>query len=159
MPPKGKYTDPELRNEVKEEIHQGDKGGKPGQWSARKVPVLRRAQMMASEYKKRGGGYQTSKEDQDETQQHLNQWTDEKWQTKEGSGTARQNDDTRQRYLPKQAWEQMNDEEKEDTEQKKVEGSKKGQQYVSNTGEAKSARQQATRRSQRLQDQNDSVDE
>lgn len=50
MPPKDKYTDPELRDEVKEEIHQGDKGGAPGQWSARK------AQMMASEYKKRGGG-------------------------------------------------------------------------------------------------------
>ena len=32
-----KYTDPELRNEVKEEIHQSDKGGAPGQWSARKV--------------------------------------------------------------------------------------------------------------------------
>lgn len=50
MPPKDKYTDPKLRDEVKEEIHQGDKGGAPGQWSARK------AQMMASEYKKRGGG-------------------------------------------------------------------------------------------------------
>ena len=50
MPPKDKYTDPELRDEVKEEIHNGDKGGAPGQWSARK------AQMMASEYKKRGGG-------------------------------------------------------------------------------------------------------
>lgn len=50
MPPKEKYTDPELRDEVKEEIHKGDKGGAPGQWSARK------AQMMASEYKKRGGG-------------------------------------------------------------------------------------------------------
>jgi hypothetical protein len=34
---KYKYSDPKLRNEVKEEIHQGDKGGKPGQWSARKV--------------------------------------------------------------------------------------------------------------------------
>jgi hypothetical protein len=50
MPPKDKYTDPELRDEVKEEIHNGDKGGAPGQWSARK------AQMMAAEYKKRGGG-------------------------------------------------------------------------------------------------------
>lgn len=37
MPPKDKYTDPELRDEVKEEIHKGDKGGAPGQWSARKV--------------------------------------------------------------------------------------------------------------------------
>jgi hypothetical protein len=32
-----KYTDPELREQVKEEIQQGDKGGAPGQWSARKV--------------------------------------------------------------------------------------------------------------------------
>lgn len=37
MPSKDKYTDPELRDEVKEEIHQSDKGGAPGQWSARKV--------------------------------------------------------------------------------------------------------------------------
>jgi hypothetical protein len=37
MAPKDKYSDPKLRDEVKEEIHQGDKGGKPGQWSARKV--------------------------------------------------------------------------------------------------------------------------
>lgn len=44
MPPKEKYTDPKLRDEVKEEIHNGDKGGAPGQWSARK------AQMMAAEY-------------------------------------------------------------------------------------------------------------
>jgi len=49
MPPKEKYTDPKLRDEVKEEIHKGDEGGQPGQWSARK------AQMMAAEYKKRGG--------------------------------------------------------------------------------------------------------
>jgi hypothetical protein len=32
-----KYTDPELRSEVKGEIQAGDKGGAPGQWSARKV--------------------------------------------------------------------------------------------------------------------------
>ena len=37
MAPKDKYTDPKLRDEVKEEIHKSDKGGKPGQWSARKV--------------------------------------------------------------------------------------------------------------------------
>ena len=37
MPPKKKYTDPKLRDEVKEEVQQGDKGGAPGQWSARKV--------------------------------------------------------------------------------------------------------------------------
>jgi hypothetical protein len=39
MPAKNdnKYTDPELRDEVKEEIQASDKGGAPGQWSARKV--------------------------------------------------------------------------------------------------------------------------
>jgi len=37
MPPKEKYTDPDLREEIKEEVKAGDKGGKPGQWSARKV--------------------------------------------------------------------------------------------------------------------------
>jgi hypothetical protein len=37
MAPKDKYTDPNLRDEIKEEIHNSDKGGKPGQWSARKV--------------------------------------------------------------------------------------------------------------------------
>ena len=37
MPPKQKYSDPKLREEVKEEIKQSDKGGAPGQWSARKV--------------------------------------------------------------------------------------------------------------------------
>jgi hypothetical protein len=66
MPSKDKYTDPELRDEVKDEIHQSNKGGAPGQWSARKVieslllsPIdtdQLQAQMMASEYKKRGGG-------------------------------------------------------------------------------------------------------
>ena len=37
MPARDKYTDPELRDQVKEEIHNSDKGGAPGQWSARKV--------------------------------------------------------------------------------------------------------------------------
>jgi hypothetical protein len=31
-----KYTDPELRERIKEEIKDSDKGGKKGQWSARK---------------------------------------------------------------------------------------------------------------------------
>ena len=47
------------------------------------------------------------------------------------------------RYLPKKAWETMNEEEKEETERKKREGSKQDQQYVSNTDEAKQARKEA----------------
>ncbi|OAG08991.1 uncharacterized protein CC84DRAFT_1185669 [Paraphaeosphaeria sporulosa] len=138
MPSKDeKYTDPELRNEVKEEIQASDKGGAPGQWSARK------AQMMASEYKKRGGGYTTDKKD--EKAQHLDNWTEEDWQTKEGGGKAKQEDGTETRYLPKKAWEQMSEAEKEETDQKKQQGSKEGNQYVANTSKAKSARKHASK--------------
>ncbi|KAF2874659.1 hypothetical protein BDV95DRAFT_626369 [Massariosphaeria phaeospora] len=139
MPSKDKYTDPELRDEVKEEIHQSDKGGAPGQWSARK------AQMMASEYKKRGGGYNTEKKDKDQDQKHLDDWTKEEWQTKEGSGHAKQDDGTEKRYLPKKAWEQMSEKEKVETEHKKQQGGKEGKQHVANTPEAKEARKQASK--------------
>jgi hypothetical protein len=47
----GNYTKPSLRKRLFEQIKAGDKGGKPGQWSARK------AQMLAQQYKKSGGGY------------------------------------------------------------------------------------------------------
>jgi hypothetical protein len=47
----GNYTKPTMRKQIFERIKAGSKGGKPGQWSARK------AQMLAVEYKKSGGGY------------------------------------------------------------------------------------------------------
>tara|TARA_R110001592_G_scaffold173380_1_gene412021 strand:- start:370 stop:558 length:189 start_codon:yes stop_codon:yes gene_type:complete len=61
MPPKkknkskvneaGNYTNPGLRKRLFNKIKAGTKGGKAGQWSARK------AQMLAKEYKAAGGGY------------------------------------------------------------------------------------------------------
>ncbi len=47
----GNYTKPGMRKKLFNKIKAGGKGGKPGQWSARK------AQMLASQYKKAGGGY------------------------------------------------------------------------------------------------------
>ena len=47
----GNYTKPSMRKRLFEQIKAGGKGGAPGQWSARK------AQMLASQYKKSGGGY------------------------------------------------------------------------------------------------------
>lgn len=47
----GNYTKPGMRKRLFEQIKAGDKGGAPGQWSARK------AQMLAMQYKKAGGGY------------------------------------------------------------------------------------------------------
>ena len=100
---------------------------------------------MASEYKKRGGGYNTDKKDQDDSQKNLSKWGEEDWQTKEGSGSAKQEDGTQKRYLPKKAWEEMSEQEKNDTDEKKLEESKEGKQHVANTGRAKSARQKANK--------------
>lgn len=47
----GNYTKPSMRKSLFERIKASDKGGKPGQWSARK------AGMLAKEYEARGGGY------------------------------------------------------------------------------------------------------
>ena len=47
----GNYTKPAMRKRLFNRIKAGGKGGAPGQWSARK------AQMLASAYKKAGGGY------------------------------------------------------------------------------------------------------
>ena len=129
-----KYTHPDLREKIKEEIKASDKGGKEGQWSARK------SQLLTQEYEKQGGGYKGEK---GQSQKNLEKWTDEEWQTKEGDADARQDDGSTKRYLPKKAWENMSEQEKEETEQKKQEGSEKGQQYVSNTDEAKQARKDA----------------
>ncbi len=54
-----KYTKPELREKIKAEVREGDKGGRPGQWSARK------SQLLVHEYEKRGGGYTTEQRDDD----------------------------------------------------------------------------------------------
>jgi hypothetical protein len=47
----GNYTKPAMRKRLFSQIKAGSKGGKPGQWSARK------AQMLAQRYKAAGGGY------------------------------------------------------------------------------------------------------
>jgi hypothetical protein len=47
----GNYTKPTMRKSLFNSIKAGGKGGAPGQWSARK------SQMLAKQYKERGGGY------------------------------------------------------------------------------------------------------
>ena len=47
----GNYAKPTMRKNLFNKIKAGGKGGKPGQWSARK------AQMLAKQYKEKGGGY------------------------------------------------------------------------------------------------------
>ena len=47
----GNYTKPAMRKRLFYRIKAGSKGGRAGQWSARK------AQMLARQYKAKGGGY------------------------------------------------------------------------------------------------------
>ncbi|MFC7550181.1 DUF5872 domain-containing protein [Plantactinospora sp. GCM10030261] len=129
-----RYTKPDLRERIKAEIKASDKGGRPGQWSARK------SQLLTNEYKKRGGGFVGPK---DERQRSLQRWGDERWQTRQGASRARQNGETR-RYLPKRAWERLSEEERHATDTRKRQVSRTGRQYVANTGPAKRARRGVT---------------
>ncbi|WP_406079438.1 DUF5872 domain-containing protein [Micromonospora sp. NBC_00858] len=128
-----RYTKPELREQIKEEIKASDKGGRQGQWSARK------SQLLTQEYKRRGGGFEGPK---DERQKSLQRWGNENWQTRQGDTRARRGGTT-SRYLPKRAWEQLSDDQKRATDTKKREASRSGKQYVANTGPAKRARRDA----------------
>jgi hypothetical protein len=108
-------TDPDLWEKVKDEITAGAKGGKKGQWSARK------AQMAVAEYKKRGGGYKGGK-DEDNS---LHQWSEEDWGTKSGA----KSEESGERYLPKNAREALSDEDYARTSAKKRADTRKGKQF------------------------------
>ena len=124
----GGYTKPELRERIKNRIMAGSKGGNPGQWSARK------AQLLALEYRKAGGGY-TGKPRK--TQRSLKKWTREKWTTSDGKPAIRKGG-TR-RYLPASAWSRLTPAQRSATNRKKIQGSNRGNQFVGNTEKAKNA--------------------
>ena len=127
------YTKPELRERLKEKIKKSDKGGRKGQWSARK------SQLLAAEYKKESGGFRGKK---GKSQKDWERWTSERWQTKSGKARARRGRTT-ERYLPKKAWDRLSPDERRATDRKKRVGSRKGKQFVANTPAAKRARRSA----------------
>lgn len=110
------YTKPELRERLKKQIMAGGKGGDPGEWSARK------AQLLATEYEKKGGGYSGAKSS---AQKSLTKWTGEKWRTSDGSPS-----DGKKRYLPDKAWGALSPGEKAATNKAKADGNAKGKQFV-----------------------------
>lgn len=110
-----KKADPELWEHVKEEVSQSSKGGRKGQWSARK------AQLATQKYKKRGGEYEGDKAKENS----LEKWIDEDWGTKSGDKSV----DTGERYLPKKAREDLFDEEYRRTSDKKRRDTRTGKQY------------------------------
>ena len=127
------YTKPELRDRIKKKVVADDKGGNPGQWSARK------AQLVTQEYEHEGGAY---KKPRNETQKSLKQWGDEQWSTADKEKARRPGGTTR--YLPAKAWEKLSPEEKKSTNKKKQEGSREGKQFVGNTRAATKARKTAS---------------
>ena len=128
------HTKPELRESIKKRIMAGSQGGKPGQWSARK------AQLVAQQYKKRGGGYRGKK---NKKQNSLSKWTKEKWTTSDGKPAIRQGG-TR-RYLPAKAWSKLTPSQRAATNRKKIQGSRRGRQFVANTEAAAVARRNSSK--------------
>ena len=108
-------SDPDLWEKVKAEVTAGAKGGRKGQWSARK------AQLAVAEYKKRGGGYEGSKDPHNT----LHEWTEEDWGTKSGKESAR----TGARSLPKNARDALSDEDYARPTAKKRADTRKGRQF------------------------------
>jgi hypothetical protein len=126
------YTMPEVRERIKKRIMAGDRGGKAGQWSARK------AQLVALEYRKAGGGYRGGIR---KTQRSLKKWTREKWTTSDGKPAIRKGG-TR-RYLPSTAWSRLTPAQRTATNRKKIIGSRQGNQFVANTRSAENASRRA----------------
>jgi hypothetical protein len=110
-----KKTKKALWDDVTTKVTKAGKGGKPGQWSARK------AQLATQEYKARGGGYEGNKSPDN----HLGQWTRADWNTK--SGTKSQ--DSGERYLPKNARKKLMESEYKRTTVKKKADTAKGKQF------------------------------
>ena len=96
------------------------KGGKSGQWSARK------SQLLVKEYEKAGGGYRGGKS---KKQKALSKWTGEDWGTKSGKNSTQGKDATGERYLPKKTREKLTKKEYEATSRKKRADIKKGKQH------------------------------
>ena len=133
-----KKTDPKLWDKVKSEVTKGDKGGKPGQWSARK------AQLAVHDYKSEGGQYEGDKQPDN----HLSQWTHEEWGTRSGAESGK----TGERYLPRQARDTLTDREYERTTAKKRADTARGRQFSAQpadvarkTSHAKRSGDEATR--------------
>lgn len=117
------YTKPRLRERLKQEILESDKGAKRGQWSARK------SQLLAARYKKAGGGYRGRKT---KTARNLDRWTSQEWQAYDQGNSrkvTRSGKKETRRYLPKKAWQELSTKDKYALNRSKAEAEERGEQY------------------------------
>jgi len=110
-----KKSNPALWKRIVAAVKAGTKGGRAGQWSARK------AQLAVARYKKAGGGYRGAKKKSNK----LSKWTKQKWRTSDGKKS-----EGKKRYLPDAAWKALSPAEKRATNRAKATGNKKGKQFV-----------------------------
>ena len=110
-----KKSNPSLWKRIVASVKSGTKGGRAGQWSARK------AQIAVARYKKSGGGYKGAKK----ASNSLSKWSKQKWRTSDGSKS-----EGKKRYLPDAAWKALSPAEKRATNRAKASGNKKGKQFV-----------------------------
>ena len=115
MAKSAKKKNPGLWKRIVARIKAGTKGGRAGQWSARK------AQLAVAAYKKSGGGYKGKKSKSNS----LSKWTRQKWRTSDGKPSK-----GKKRYLPDKAWKSLSASEKRATNRAKAAGNKKGKQFV-----------------------------
>jgi hypothetical protein len=111
-----KKSNPGLWKRIVASVKSGSKGGRPGQWSARK------AQIAVKRYKDAGGGYSGKKS----SSNSLSKWTKEKWGTKSGKPSL----ETGERYLPEAARKSLTPSEYSRTSRAKRLGMAMGKQFV-----------------------------
>lgn len=110
-----KKSNPAKWKRIVAAVKAGTKGGRAGQWSARK------AQIAVARYKKSGGGYKGAKKKSNS----LSKWSKQKWRTSDGKPSR-----GRKRYLPDAAWKALSAAEKRATNRAKAAGNRKGKQFV-----------------------------
>lgn len=110
-----KKSNPAKWKRIVAAVKAGTKGGRAGQWSARK------AQIAVARYKKSGGGYKGAKKKSNK----LSKWSKQKWRTSDGKPSR-----GRKRYLPDAAWKSLSPAEKRATNRAKAAGNRKGKQFV-----------------------------
>jgi hypothetical protein len=112
---------PALWNRIMSSVKSGSKGGRAGQWSARK------AQLATVRYKAAGGGYRGA----NSSSNSLKKWTREDWGTKSGKNSTQGPRASGERYLPKKVRDNLSKKEYAATSRKKRADTKDGKQFSS----------------------------
>ena len=115
-------TKPKLWKRIVASVKSGSKGGRPGQWSARK------AQIATARYKKAGGGYRGKKSSSNK----LTKWSKQKWDYV-SKGDKKKPRAKRGRYLPESVRKSLSRGQKAYTNRKKRQATAKGKRRAKYT--------------------------